>query len=120
MTRSPWTQTDGVAEQHIVSQEVAEEGAVALTHYDWDEVDGHLVEKPQFEALSGDGASGDRDDAVAGQRLRMSDRGGDTVCHEGERCSGCASGTSGCRGTTGRRTPSVMARRLPARTDGGM
>src|SRR5881227_738781 len=74
-----------VAEQHLVSREVAEEGAVALAHHDWDEVDGHLVEQPQFEALSGDGATGDRNDAVASERLCMSDCGGYPVGHEGER-----------------------------------
>ncbi len=36
-----------VAEQHVVSRELAEEGAVALAHHDRDEVDGHLVEQPQ-------------------------------------------------------------------------
>ena len=60
-----------VAEQHVVSRELAEEGAVALAHHDRDEVDGHLVEQPQVQALLGDGATGDRDDAVASERLCM-------------------------------------------------
>src|SRR5260370_35291771 len=80
-----------VAEQHVVSRELAEEGAVALAHHDRDEVDGHLVEQTQVQALPGDGATGDRDDAVASERLCMSDCGRYTVGHEGERClGGCA------------------------------
>src|SRR5881275_2084652 len=50
-----------VAEQHVVSRELAEEGAVALAHHDRDEVHGYLVEQPQVQALPGDGATGDRD-----------------------------------------------------------
>src|SRR6266496_3532592 len=77
-----------VAEQHVVSRELAEEGAVALAHHDRDEVDGHLVEQPEVQALPGDGASGDRDDAVASEHLRTGDCGRYTVGHEGERCLG--------------------------------
>src|SRR6266542_6385154 len=77
-----------VAEQHVVSRELAEEGAVALAHHDRDEVDGYLVEQPQVQALPGDGATGDRDVAVASERLCMSGCGRYTVGHEGERCLG--------------------------------
>ena len=64
-----------VAEQHVVSRQLAEEGAVALAHHDRDEVDGHLVEQSKLQALPGDGSTDDRDVAVASDRLRMSDRG---------------------------------------------
>lgn len=77
-----------VAEQHVVGRELAEERAVALAHHDRDEVDGHLIEQTEAQALPGDGASGDRDDAVARERLRMSDGGRDSLGHEGERCLG--------------------------------
>src|SRR5579859_5339090 len=68
-----------VAEQHLVSRELAEEGAVALAHHDRDEVDGHLVEQPKFQALPGDSAACDSDDAVASEALCVSDCGRYTV-----------------------------------------
>jgi hypothetical protein len=36
-----------VAEQHLLGGEVAEEGAIALTHHDRYQVDGHLVEQAE-------------------------------------------------------------------------
>jgi len=57
-----------IAEQHVVRGELAEEGAVALAHDDGDEVDGHFVEPPEIEALPGDGATGDGDVALGGDR----------------------------------------------------
>ncbi len=63
-----------VAQQDVPGRELAEEGPVALAHHDRHQVDGHLVEQPQLEALPGDGASGDRDDAVSGELLCSCDR----------------------------------------------
>src|SRR5260370_24980661 len=62
-----------VAEQHVVSRELAEEGAVPPAHHDRDEVDGHLVDQPQVQALPGARATRDRDDAVASERMCISD-----------------------------------------------
>ena len=78
----------GVLEQGVLCAALAEERAVALAHHDRHEVDGHFGEQPQFVALSGDGATGDRDDAIASERLCMNERGRDTGGHEGERCRG--------------------------------
>jgi len=44
-----------VAEQDILSRELAEEGSVALPHQHRHQVDGHLVQEPQLQTLPGDG-----------------------------------------------------------------
>src|SRR5260370_22903960 len=61
-----------VAEQHVVSRELAEEGAVALAHHDRHEGHGPLAEQPQVQALPGHGATRDPRDAVARERLSIS------------------------------------------------
>jgi len=58
-------QTLGFAQQDVLGRQLAEEGAVALAHHDGHQVDSHLIEQPQVEALAGDGAPGDRDDTIA-------------------------------------------------------
>ena len=50
-------------------RQLAEEGMVPFAHHDRHQVDRHLVEQPQLQALPGDGAPGDRHDAVAGELL---------------------------------------------------
>ena len=51
-----------VAEHDVFGGELAEEGPVSLAHHHRHQVDGHLVQQPQFQALPGDGPSGDGDD----------------------------------------------------------
>ena len=53
-----------VAEHDVFGGELAEEGAVSLAHHHRHQVDGHLVQQPQFQALPGVGPSGDSDDPV--------------------------------------------------------
>ena len=68
-----------VTQQDVVGRQRAEEGPVSRAHHDGDQVDGHLVEQPQVQALPGDGTPGDRDDTVAGELLGSCDRGLDSV-----------------------------------------
>src|SRR3954462_10570178 len=50
-----------VAEQDVLRGELAEEGPVARAHHLRHQVDGHLVQQPQLQALPGDGSPGDGD-----------------------------------------------------------
>ena len=75
-----------VAEQNIIDGEPAEEWA-PFAHDDRNEVDRHLVEQPELEALSSDGAGGDGNGAIAGDRSGLFDSGLHPVGDEGERCT---------------------------------
>jgi DNA invertase Pin-like site-specific DNA recombinase len=74
-----------VAEQDVFRGEFAEEGSVSRAHHHRHQVDGHLVQQPEVQALPGDGSPGDGDDRIAGEFLGPCDRGLHPVGDEGER-----------------------------------
>src|SRR3954465_6679918 len=73
-----------IGERDILHGELAEE-RTALAHDDWYQVDGDLVDQPEFEALPSHGSRRARDNAVAGDFLCLRDGGLDAADGEGER-----------------------------------
>ena len=80
----------GVAERHVLQRELAEE-RTALPHHDRYQVDGHLVEQPEFQALPSDGSGRDRDRTVARESRRL------VIADVGSGSGGEALGLNGLR-----------------------
>jgi hypothetical protein len=89
-----------IAELDVTGSHGVEEGPT-ITHHDGHRVVANLVEQPELEAMTGDGAGGDRDMTFAGSGSRLLHRFRYFAGDEGEGCvRGTATQSAGSRWVT--------------------
>lgn len=85
MTRFGWDAHSGVVELDVAGSHGAEEGPT-VTHHDGHQAVANLVGQPELEAMTGDGADGDRGMTFAGSGSCLLHRFWRFAGDEGERC----------------------------------